>query len=227
MNVKFNVTEPKKIHIIFCLPAPNFSGRWFDSFISLIHYCQTSGIQYTISRRYSPVIYFARNMCLGGDILRGKSQKPFDGKINYTHMMWIDSDIILEPAHFQTLLNHDKNIVSGMYLMTNNKSFATVENWDEKVLEKDGYFHFMGEADVKEKDGLFEVDYTGFGFILIKRGVFESLDYPWFHALKIKIGPCEDNTSEDVSFCKLVKQKGYKIWVDPSVRVLHEKLVLL
>ena len=26
----------------------------------------------------------------------------------------------------------------------------------------------------------FTVDYTGFGWVLIKNGVFESLPYPWF-----------------------------------------------
>ena len=26
----------------------------------------------------------------------------------------------------------------------------------------------------------FTVDYTGFGWVLIKKGVFENMEYPWF-----------------------------------------------
>lgn len=224
MNLKLNIKKPPTV--VFCLPAPNFSGKWFDAFLFLLDYCNRSGINYMISRRYSPVIYYVRNMCLGGDVLRGPKQKPFNGKVDYTHIMWIDSDIIFTPEHFQRLLDHDKDIVSGIYMMSNGYQFATVKDWDENYFVKHGHFHFMTENDIKNK-GLIEVDYTGLGFMLVKRGVFESLNYPWFQPKFYNIGPCTDFSSEDVSFCKMIKERGYDIYVDTNIRVKHEKLVLL
>ena len=78
-----------------------------------------------------------------------------------------------------------------------------------------------------------QVEYTGFGWILVKKGVFESLEYPWFRPLWHTIHTKDDGTeitdfsSEDVSWCKLVIEKGHKIWVDTTSVVGHEKMMIL
>lgn len=212
--------------IIFCLPGNNFSGRFLESFFSVIDYCYKSNIKFFISRKESSVVYFVRNMVLGGDIRRGENQKPFNGKLKYTHLMWIDSDIIFSVAQFQALLKHDKNIVSGIYKMEKNTQYAVVENWDLAYLKQHGTFQFLTDETMK-KESPFKVVYTGFGFMLIKYGVLESLNYPWFEPLFIKHEDMIDFCSEDVSFCKKVKDKGFDIWVDPAIKVGHEKKIVL
>jgi len=81
------------------------------------------------------------------------------------------------------------------------------------------------------KKELIEVDYTGFGWLLVKKGVFESLDYPWFkplwHEMNKEELKIKDFSSEDVSFCKQVREKGYKIYIDPEIRVGHEKKFII
>jgi len=72
----------------------------------------------------------------------------------------------------------------------------------------------------------FTVDYTGFGWVLIKNGVFEKLPYPWF-APKMQVfesGEVQDMCGEDVSFCLDAMDAGYEIWCDPTIRVGHEKM---
>ncbi|OGS21048.1 MAG: hypothetical protein A2252_03910 [Elusimicrobia bacterium RIFOXYA2_FULL_39_19] len=149
-------------------------------------------------------------MCLGADVARGENQKPFDSKIDYTHLMWIDSDILFSPAQFQALLDHDKDIISGIYAMQDGKSFATVKDWDEEYFKQNGSFRFLTVEDItrlaspdgvssgeKQKlpdSNLIEVAYTGFGFMLIKKGVFESMTYPWFKPIEKKIGEIIDYT---------------------------------
>ena len=62
---------------------------------------------------------------------------------------------------------------------------------------------------------------------MIKKGVFENLEYPWF-APKMQVfesGAVQDMCGEDVSFCLDAKEEGYDIWCD-RIRVGHEKLVL-
>ena len=227
MDIKLNIVIPKPTKIIFCLPGPSFTGKFFDSFMELINYLYLTNAQFTIVRRFSPVIYYVRNMCLGGDVLRGKNQKPFNGLVDYTHIMWIDSDIVFTPQHFQQLLNYDKDIVSGIYMMGDGKHFATVEDWDEEYFQEYGTFKFSTEEDLKDRTGLIKVGYTGLGFMLVKRGVFESLEYPWFQPVFHEIGNCRDFSSEDVSFCKMVTEKGFNVYVDPQIRVGHEKNIVL
>jgi hypothetical protein len=63
--------------------------------------------------------------------------------------------------------------------------------------------------------------------MLIKYGVFESMKYPWFRPITQKISDgVEDFSSEDVSFCQTVINNGYKIYVDPTVIVGHEKKII-
>jgi hypothetical protein len=217
----------KQKRIIFCLTGTTFSGKFLDCFIDVIAYCMQSNIQFAVSRKESPVVYYVRNMCLGGDLLRGENQKPFDGKIDYSHIMWIDNDIMFTPQQFQKLLSYDKDIVSGVYMMANQIHFATVVNWDEEYFKKNGSFQFLKQEDIKEKTNLIDVAYTGLGFMLIKKGVFESLTYPWFRPIFYEIGNVKEFCSEDTGFCQLVREKGYKIYVDPQMRVGHEKKVVL
>ena len=225
MNIKLNVKPPPII--VFCLPGKTFSGAFLDSWTGLMSYCYKRGLNFIVSRHYSPVIYYVRNLCLGGDTLRGENQKPFNGKINYTHVMWIDSDIIFDRTCFEALLNYDLDVISGIYMMKGEKYFATVKKWDEEYFKGHGAFQFLTEEDIQDHKGLMEVDYTGFGFILIKRRVHEAIKYPWFRPIYHQIGLCKDFSSEDASFCRLIKEAGFKIYIDPKIRVGHQKEVIL
>ncbi len=86
--------------------------------------------------------------------------------------------------------------------------------------------HEMVEGIVKRRKP-FTVDYSGFGWLLIKKGVFEhpEMKYPWF-APQMQVfdsGEVQDMCGEDVSFCLDAIKAGFEIWIDPQCRVGHEK----
>ena len=64
----------------------------------------------------------------------------------------------------------------------------------------------------------FTCDYTGFGWVLIKNGVFEhteQMKYPWF-APKMQVfesGEVQDMCGEDVSFCLDAIEAGFRYLV--------------
>lgn len=217
--------------IIFCLPGRQFSGLFLQSWTELVYACLSNGIQPIMSQHYSPLLYYVRNMCLGGDNIQGIEQKPFQGKVDYDYMMWIDSDIVFTPDQFFKLLDANKDIVSGLYKMHDNYHYATVEKWDHDHFAKYGSYEFLNENSVKQKKGLLPVAYTGFGWMLIKRGVFESLEYPWFQPTwkeyEREGKKIREFTMEDVAFCDMIKDKGYTIWIDPEIIVGHEKMMVL
>ena len=217
--------------VIFCLPGREFSGRFLQSWTELVYACLANGIQPIISQHYTSVVYYVRNMCLGGDLIAGPDQKPFQSKVDYDYLMWIDSDIVFTPDQFFKLIDADKDIVSGLYKMHNNIHYATVEKWDDDHFVKNGSYEFMTPELVSKKPGLFSVAYTGLGWMLVKKGVFESLQYPWFQPIwkdyNYQGRAIKEFASEDVSFCHMIKEKGYDIWVDPQVVVGHEKMMVL
>ncbi|MBN2407740.1 MAG: hypothetical protein JXJ19_08585, partial [Elusimicrobia bacterium] len=213
--------------ILFCLPGSNFSGKFLDSWTQTAGYCFKNNISFGVSRRESCNIYYVRNMCLGADSRKGENQKPFNGEIDYDYLMWIDSDIFFTPQQFERLLSHDKDIVSGIYVMSDGRHYAAVKEWDEEYFGKHGHFQFLTGKEIKETNELVEVVYSGMGFMLVKKGVFESISFPWFMPICKKMGNILSFTTEDVAFCLRAREKGFRVWIDTKVRVGHEKKVIL
>lgn len=216
--------------VILCLTGNNFSGNFLDCYGETIHYFIRKGWDFAVSRKESSSVFHVRSAVLGADVLRGKKQKPFDNKVNYDWLMWIDSDIVWRPQQIEELLNTKGDVVSGLYIMSNNVQFTAVETLDNQFFKKNGYYEFLTRDKLNEDKYKqpFEVDYVGMGFMAVKRGVFENLDYPWFKPKNFDLGnDIVDFSSEDVGFCQRAKHKGFSIVVNPSIIVGHEKKVIL
>jgi hypothetical protein len=116
-------------------------------------------------------------------------------------------------------------------MMADNQHFAVSENWSDDKKIQNGDFDFVTREKLAEKDGLFKVAYSGLGWMLVKKGVFESLEYPWFRPMWTEITDgdkiIKDFASEDATFCKMVSEKGFDVWVDPKVVVGHEKKMII
>jgi len=216
------------LKIVFCLPGRSFSNNFLQSWTTLNNWCLSNGILPILSNQYDSVVYYVRNKCLGGSVTRGVNQKPFNGEVDYDYLMWIDSDMVFEPKDFINLLNMNVPIASGLYKTADNIHYATVKDWNIDHYIENGSFEFLTEDSIKDISEPFEADYTGFGWILFKKGVFESLEYPWFRPEWEDFGNgVKEFTSEDVGFCKNIREKGYKIYINPNVVVGHEKNTIL
>lgn len=217
----------RPLTVVCCIPGREFSGRFFDAWNAFSEQAREAGVRLVLSRTYDAVVYYARNKVAGGDVRRGPKQAPWGGTVDYDYMLWIDSDVVFRFEDFQRLLGHGKDFVAGLYLMADATHFAAVEHMDEARFQRDGRFEFLTPAKLASRRGLVPVDYCGFGFVLVRRGVFERLEYPWFRPIYVEIGACREFTSEDVGFCMLAKKAGIEIFVDPRVVVGHEKAVVL
>jgi len=213
--------------VVFCLPGSHYSGRFLVSFTELIIHCKAIGINPIISQDYSSMVNYARCKVAGADVTRGKHQAPFGEKVDYDYMMWIDSDIAFKRTDFFSLLSMDKDIASGWYTQPGG-STPVVEKMNDDYFQKHGSYQFIRSQEMTQRKDIFKADYIGFGWVLIKQGVFESIDYPWFAPKMIQIGKdLYEMCSEDVSFCLDAKKAGYNIWVDPKIKVGHEKTQVL
>lgn len=231
-----NQVSNPPITVVFCIPGDTFSSEFLKKWTELFGYCLMNNIQPILSNCYSSNVFFVRNMCLNGNVLKGIKQKPFQGNINYDYIMWIDSDQVFNVQHFVSLLNANQDIVSGYYMMKNCHEYAVVPNMSDEYFLKHGYYKFLDDSMIKDyiekdKGHLLEVDYCGMGFMLVKKGVFEKLEYPWFQpeTSEFTLGNIKirDYNSEDVYFCKKCRELGYKIIIDLNVRVGHEKKLII
>ena len=125
-------------------------------------------------------------------------------------------------------------IVSGWYCTEDGRT-TSVAHWldEEDFSNNGGVMNHETLDSIQKRSKPFTVDYAGFGWLLIQKGVFEDFDengkkkieYPWF-APKMQVfesGNVQDMCGEDVSFCLDAKEAGFEIWCDPRIRVGHEK----
>ena len=122
----------------------------------------------------------------------------------------------------------EREIVAGWYCTEDGKTTSVAHWLDEDDFRTNGGVMNHETIDsISKRKKSFTVDYTGFGWLLIKKGVFEheGMPYPWF-APKMQVfesGEVQDMCGEDVSFCLDAKEAGFEIWCDPRIRVGHEK----
>ena len=218
--------------IVFCLPGRGVSYTYLKNFVQLCFDIVQSGMSIQISQDYSSMVNFARCKCLGANVLRGPDQIPWDGKLEYDYQIWIDSDIVFNTAQFWQLLDlanngeEEKEIVAGWYA-TEDGTTTSVAHWleEDDFRKNGGVMNHETVESISKRKKPFTVDYTGFGWVAIKHGVFEKLPYPWF-APKMQVfesGAVQDMCGEDVSFCLDAIEEGFEIWCDPRIRVGHEK----
>jgi len=122
----------------------------------------------------------------------------------------------------------EREIVAGWYCTEDGRT-TSVAHWleEDDFRSNGGVMNHETIESISKRKKPFTVDYTGFGWLLIKNGVFEheGMPYPWF-APKMQVfesGEVQDMCGEDVSFCLDAKEAGFEIWCDPRIRVGHEK----
>jgi len=227
--------------IVFCLPGRGCSYIFLKNFVQLCFDMVQNGMSIQISQDYSSMVNFARCKCLGANVLRGPNQIPWDGKLKYDYQLWIDNDIVFNTEKFWQLCDlavpgpdkdgnaqEEREIAAGWYA-TEDGHTTSVAHWlDEEDFRKNGGVmnHETCETMQKRRKP-FTVDYTGFGWVMIKNGVFEhpQMTYPWFapQMQTFEDGKVQDMCGEDVSFCLDAKAAGIVTWCDPRIRVGHEK----
>lgn len=217
------------MNVVFCLPGRTFSNVFVNCWTKTLMSLLEDGHHVTISMSYTSNVYYARNGALCADLRRGPNQKPFNGELNYDKIFWIDSDMYWEYRQVKTLLESDKPIVAGLYLMEDNRSFSTSLKWDEDYFKTNGKFHMLEPWELKKLPRYVTADYTGMGFCCMKKGVFEKVPYPWFNPewFTIKGTPIREFTSEDSGFFHAARKAGFEVWIDTSVIVGHEKPVII
>ena len=221
------------IKVIFCIPGKIFSQNFLKSWTRLIARLPAYDVDFALNVAVSSNVYLARTLCLIEKPSLPTHNQPFDGLYDYDYIMWLDADTIFTPEQFKELLekmeqNRQLFILSALYLQDSGQAYTTVVDLNTDSVKNQGRPQFLTPAEVAGKKELIKVAYNGMGFMLVRKGVFERLSYPWFLPVILKDGEkAVGFASEDASFCLRVKEVGFDIWADPTVVVGHEKLVFI
>lgn len=137
----------------------------------------------------------------------------FEQAIQYdcTHILLIDDDMAYQPDYLTRLLQHDKDIVSGLYV---GRSFPHKPIVFDLADESGACMNMYLEEDTPD---LVPIVAAGFGFILIKTSIFEKLEKPY-----VRLGELDSQEwCDDIGFFKRVREAGIQSYCDTTVRCGH------
>lgn len=142
--------------------------------------------------------------------------------IDYTHMVWIDSDVYASGNGLFNLLIREKDVIAApVPLKTDQNKF--------------GFIQSVLGVKKEIEDMFYEVEYVSTGFLILsKKAVVDLAEYceknnMFYYLDKQKIydvfrtGSDENNfyMSEDWYLCDLLKKLGYSVYADSSCPVVH------
>ncbi|MHB0943253.1 glycosyltransferase family protein [Paenibacillus sp. ALE1] len=135
-------------------------------------------------------------------------------KARTDRLLFVDSDILVQPDIINNLLKSNKDIISGLiwngYIANVDKPYLYPNIM--KITEQGMYKHivnsYVKKAPSLSSSFLIGVDLTG-AVIMLSRKVYKSVKYG-FHS-----------QGEDAYFCKMAQDKGFELFCDLSVFSNH------
>lgn len=164
---------------------------------------------------------------------------------DFTHLLFIDADVVVNPQDIITMIEEDRDIVCGCYAIK-HINWRAVSNYAKMGAPAELLSMYSSEYVFNVEDGqdkelrsaeLKEVAHAGTGYMLIKRKVFEKLSErtPTYkgntdsnHGELVKayfMTSIDEDTgvllSEDYHFCKEWRKAGGKIYIAPYAHATH------
>jgi len=208
------------VKVVILVPGGNFTQGFMESWTNLILAAKKMDFQLSLNIYYCAVVTEGRNY-----LLRSNAQLPYTkdtkplGGMDYDFILWLDSDMVFTPDDISKLVHADKDIISGTYSV------------GAKGHEKEAVAGFFRGGRVRLDQltsSVIEVDYVGCGCLLVKKGVFESMEYPWFdEAYSFSKAGEISYTGDDVTFCIQAKKLGWKVHLHTGVVFGHQKKYVL
>jgi len=169
---------------------------FMKSLLGLIKSLDDEQIDYEVKTVSGTLVYLARenlvSYAIGGE---------------FTHVLWLDSDMVFTEELFDDLYDTGKDFVSGIFHARRPghqscifRSLKPVERfrWDEYPSVP------------------FQIGGCGMAAVLVTTEILK--------AVRQKCGNCftpEFSFGEDLAFCKRATDMGYEIWCEPCARVGH------
>jgi GT2 family glycosyltransferase len=157
------------------------------------------------------------------NLLAAKGNKKIHQVPDYDYYLSIDSDISFSMESIARLLQvfdgrPGAGIVSASYTNNGPNSHCLVAGNFKDAIPGNASPDLNIPA---YESKVLSVDWVGAGFALIKKSVFEKLEYPWFRAHPIVVEETCELCTEDIGLCMDAKAVGFEILIDCSNRVGH------
>lgn len=160
----------------------------------LVRRLEKDGVDFDVCFKGGTLVYNAREALAADAINNG-----------YTHILWLDADMVFEPDVFDRLSAHGKPYVTGVYQ-------GRHAPYKPCVFKDLG----TGERVTEYPQDLFEIGGSGFGVVLTETAML----YEIYQKCGNMFLPTAMH-SEDLALCYRARECGYKLYCDPTVKAGH------
>lgn len=189
----------KPFRLLIGVPTTDYIHADFvKSLLKLDEHLTREGIWHETEILSGSLVYFARNR-LACKVINEE----------YTHLLFIDSDMVFDESIVETLMFSGKDCVCGAFQSRREPYGACVYTSIQPMVNVNEY----GAAP-------FRVAGCGMAMTLISKEILKEV--------QAKYGTCFNperidgtNFGEDIAFCWRVNSIGKEIWCDPAARVGH------
>lgn len=137
---------------------------------------------------------------------------------NCTHILFVDDDMAMPEDALEKLLEHDLDVVSGLYLIGSYPHQPVIFDLADEETGACLFSYLIGD-----EPRLKPIVCAGFGFVLIKTSVFSKLEKPY-----VRLGELDpENWCDDVGFWNRLRKVGVQSYCDMECRIGHMKTMII
>ena len=189
----------KPFKLLIAVPCMDYVHVDFmNSLLKLCQHLQHEGIIYHTETQSGTLIYFARNRLANKAVCE-----------NFTHILFIDSDMVFDENIVETLQFADKDVVCGAFQARRSPYGSCV-------------FTSLNPVRRVKEYGMepFQVEGCGMACTMISTEVIREVQSKYGNPFDPAV--IEGITfGEDTAFCWRARKCGYEIWCDPTARIGH------
>lgn len=185
--------------LLIAIPTHDYVYSEFTKcLVKLILKLKSDGIRFDVDILSGTLIYSAR------DKLAKKAVNE-----NYTHVLWLDADMVFNEDLLDDLMFSGEQFVSGIYHTRRPPHGSCIF----KNISLDNIEKYMGDD---YPSNTFEIAGCGFGCVLMDVQIIKDVLMNFGEAFLPIHG-----LGEDIAFCDRVHRLGYKMYAEPGVKLGH------
>ena len=181
--------------LLIAVPAHDqIHTRFVESLVGLLQRLHADGVTADVKFIAGTLVYVARDRLAAHAVQNG-----------YTHVLWLDADMVFDDELLYDLQFAHKDFVSGIAVSRRSPYVGCL-------------FSDLSRIQRVERipNDTFRVQGCGFACVLIKTDILR--------AVREKYNTCFLPTSdlgEDLAFCRRATDCGFSIWAEPGAKVGH------
>lgn len=192
----------EQIKLMVAIPTLDYMHEKFVESLAnlIIHLCEKE-IEFKICFERGTLVYMARDKLVKKAISE-----------EYTHVLWLDADMVFESDAIDILLETGKDMVCGLFRGRHEKKAVCLFS----SLYPPTRYEAL-DSNPELLNDILEVDACGFGCVLtsvkLLEEIYQKYDFTCFMPTRL--------LGEDLAFCERVKECGHDIFCNPKAEIGH------